>query len=1788
MAEDEISGLSAEITGDTTGLQAAFERAAGMYRAFDQKYGRLTVQITANVAPPSQQAVAATARAATEATARGGTAVAIPTALSAPTRQQAAVLREQTTRLLQAEAAGASIVPVFRAPSGAPGGIGGRFISPAQAASLTPQLDQALKTHDAQLATEVNAASQTARSNVRQSLVPIISRPQIAVPVANQIPEEEIRAQAQSRANALGRAVQFPTAAGIGRVFPTGRGGPVGAEGVESIGGVPLPPGARAFTRGNPQAEEEAARFRAENIQLRQAAGLTAPGGAWRNTPQAQAGNVSLVPIPLLNRMRELERSGPQSRETIERIKASIQQRGLDEPLGIDYSVADRAASLTEGHHRLIAAQELGYTALPAHVMRREGPLSGRSGKLPPLPVEQPIEPDEFGYVKGNFPPSRIFPPTRGIRGAQEAGAAPGLSEIVRSQAARITELEGQLGRGRPVQPGALFDPRLAATGSQFRAPAGARGAAGEAIGGRVVAAPTDTPAQQALRRVQTELTQNEETLTRARRTELTQTQQFLQQIVRLTPRQQIETAQTASLQRPAPGGAVQATELLRQAITGSLLPAPVYPAARVAPIVRPAIQVPVAAAGPAAPAPVTEEHLRAFANVPYGGRKVGELPREQQIKTIGSLLASGVPVPQVPRPLEEVAATGLPTAGEALPERAAQLPEIAEARAQRVTTAGEARVGSLRSTISSLFFTISGARGKVAELEDQQRDFTSKIVANIKEEENITKRLPAEHAAATAAIGEPEKFEKLNAQYELSGKRLGELRGQLPALREGLAGVNKELGALNTGGSALAASFAGGVIGGLAFSVAMQGVTAVVGLAAKALDPAIERVTGFTTLTNSLTDALSDQSRALKGNTELAVAASFAQSGLSESVAASIRPLIEQRTSLEAGGKALQDQIDQINAASQLQNQLRLAGTGQAVGFGQTPGAIPGISTGIGGFLNTPLFQTPGAIEQLARLTPQGAAQQRAIGGAAIGGGAGILGGALAGGVAGGIAGGGVFSLPAAGIGAILGGLAGAGIGAGTANGLPSIGLPGISGNPADFQRNLRSQAQTGQAAQDLSVFTLAIKDLDDAAKRGSPNVRDLGTAISGSTNQSQIDQTQKLLEALKVPEDQRENLKQAGFVLQNAFGGVQNVRQATQFFQGATRGAAIPAPQEALAQLREQTIPARQFQVQAQAAAQRDQLQAQIAIARAAQPFLPAGVTVPGGLSAVSSQITALIGNSIKGIDTIQAQRIEAGRVQIQNITSGLGPQAQAAAGADFTRIQQLGGQAAALQTGITQEQVGLQTAQYNEQIRQQKLALTDLAQITGRIGSIAGDNLGIYEKQAIVLGRQSAELTLQSQQLQLQSQSLQLQLAQRQLNFQVAVAGFAGGPGESPEEAALRQEAAKQQAAFAQKQLDIQKEQLTLGEKQVALAGRALPISFRIEDIQHNRDYITAVHALSLLERARQVTIDTAGAQEALQRIQAEIDASTADLNTYLQAGEQLIQGVISDAAGFIQQYKQSAETLEQSAAAFFSGTSTAFSSAFNTYLKNVTGQIINVTSQLAGVTTGGTPSRGFFAQTGYLGSVSNDTTFHAGEAGTEAVAVLAQPRDVTVHPTGAMQMTVGQAKGQTVGIVKNPPKFAEGYVGYIDHRSISETNRTNQVNNTARYATGYVGYVDRTSRLSDISRFSDIAHHAKGYVGYLSQRFADGYVGSMPAAPRYAEGYFGSMGSEPHYAAGFAGITSPQTMFSSSSGVTVNITITGNTIRSDEDIDKLAAKVSDIVTQRFGRTSSLLGFRLPSGS
>jgi hypothetical protein len=295
----------------------------------------------------------------------------------------------------------------------------------------------------------------------------------------------------------------------------------------------------------------------------------------------------------------------------------------------------------------------------------------------------------------------------------------------------------------------------------------------------------------------------------------------------------------------------------------------------------------------------------------------------------------------------------------------------------------------------------------------------------------------------------------------------------------------------------------------------------------------------------------------------------------------------------------------------------------------------------------------------------------------------------------------------------------------------------------------------------------------------------------------------------------------------------------------------------------------------------------------------------------------------------------------------------------------VQSVGAEMSKIQSGVNMEQAQYAAAQYTNEIRIAARSLTDIRQLTGQIGASAGDNLGIYERQNLLLGRQG--------------QQLQFMLSQRQINFQTAIAGFQV-PGLTPAEQNARVTEAKTEASYAQKQLDIQKK----------MFGNQV----KVVDIGNLRQAVDLTAQIGLLRQGRSITLDIAIKQESLTRLNKLQAALMAQVNTYVGAVDSLSAKNIANLA-----------EIEAATGSFIGTVGTmAAKAAYNTgralYL-GITGGVLGGTSGSGTWQSSGTSSRegshGHAA--GFLGTTSGTTDMTVGEAGSETVAVLRNPRSVT---------------------------------------------------------------------------------------------------------------------------------------------------------------------------------------------
>jgi hypothetical protein len=783
---------------------------------------------------------------------------------------------------------------------------------------------------------------------------------------------------------------------------------------------------------------------------------------------------------------------------------------------------------------------------------------------------------------------------------------------------------------------------------------------------------------------------------------------------------------------------------------------------------------------------------------------------------------------------------------------------------------------------------------------------------------------------------------------------------------------VNKRTVARN-----LAAGGVGVIAGTIIFSQGLKTVTNLLGAFNDEMARSIERGVGFVGTSNTMGKAIGDQVRALKGQADAAVAATAATTGMGAAVLDTIAPALKQRAIIEGGNKALGEQITLINSAAQLQTQQLQAQTGQAVGPLQPSGGVLGVTRSTGGLFNTPIGATPSIAEMLAQQSGASGGQgfiQATLGSLPfIGTGLENIFGARE------IKtpeeimtteGGGAQAFPAGG-------------GINLSAGLPmSEVAPSAVKLEQLFSPDIWDTFNKDQkeAAQQAAAFENSILGVVDAAERGGSAINFVKDKADGWTEALQ-DQSNAYLRAQGWGEDAVAVLDKFGYAMTDiAKVGRELGRQDLETFgQGVGIGATKMDPQLALQQMMQYQIPAIVANLQRQAQFQRQEmLPAQFALGQAATPYTPFPQTptimatqdLLGGRSAglfeadqeqakrYADYYQSVMGDAQEAID---AQRAK-GREQL--ILKGVDPK-------ELKQLEDFGVAIRDIQNRMTQKQTNLQVAEYTNSLFLSKRALGDSVDLWNAIHGTVKKTYGGLEGQNIVLSRQLQLLGFAQQ--------------QRGINFNMAVAGFMA-EGLTPEEIAARQDQAEYEAKIQQRQLNLSK---------------------RIAGNQYQQTFITAGRnvedqkaSIALMEEGRRIAQEVNDLQATLTFLTTQQSIVQGNINADLQAGMGVRQAELEILQQFESTMGSTANAAEDIAEAFKSAAKDA----------GLIGQVLGVLPG-TGVANPATKNRPQAA--GFLGSVKTATPMTVGEAGSETVAILRNPREMLATPSsggGSMNVSI----------------------------------------------------------------------------------------------------------------------------------------------------------------------------------
>lgn len=779
------------------------------------------------------------------------------------------------------------------------------------------------------------------------------------------------------------------------------------------------------------------------------------------------------------------------------------------------------------------------------------------------------------------------------------------------------------------------------------------------------------------------------------------------------------------------------------------------------------------------------------------------------------------------------------------------------------------------------------------------------------------------------------------NKVIELSTKRFGEFYGEATKAST----VLKSFGAAAIGGAA-----AGG-LGSLQFALGsvLAGpiMAAFQTIGTEVLGPAVDRIFGFQGVTSRVTGELAQQARANAGQANIAFAQKEAQTGLGPTAAAQIRQPITDRAQIEAGNQALQEQLDLFRAAQKIRAQ---------------GGPEAALSNNLSGFLGLSIGGQPSAEETINKLFDD-------------------------------VSTGGLSPASRAGRDRARADIEGqiatlnqqrdeaqqAGIG----TGILDDQIKGLQDRLADIDKTFDAlNTGTNKGAEALEFFSKQAKDVG----------ADIKAVFADQI--SDADRTKQVAA-----------LKGAGL---NRF--ATDVEAGRLAFTTQS-GQAITNPQQFIDQLFRYVTSAPKPSPEALIEANRDAISAQ-AEARftrlrlQTQTLLPTQVGIEGALNplpgpGVGINTEGLNPTQVKAVNTelgnmgkLFAQyndEVAKGQQQaIDFVTNGadvfgtgqkvggLGPQAGAEFATALKNAAGYAGQIQNIQIDQITKQADYAASQYAYQIGIAKRNLQDAKALTGDI--VGGNqNLGRIQREQFMLQRES--------------QALSLELSQRQINYQVALANFQA-PGLSSEEREARKQAAKIEAEYAQKQLDIQKQLFGLSGK-----GFEISASRNVQDL---------VGQLNLLEKGRVLNVETAVAEKKILYLTKLQEKENKKVEAYYSAAVEATNDVISLTQDLASQTGKSMSELARD--------------VIKAYVAVIRGIQDNL-YHAYGDQTYGNPGKaqddvfhaqgGVFNTSGMTRLTDRDVV---GEAGGETVAILSNPRPF--ESTGAGQIINIYVSGNTV--------------------------------------------------------------------------------------------------------------------------------------------------------------------------
>lgn len=903
-------------------------------------------------------------------------------------------------------------------------------------------------------------------------------------------------------------------------------------------------------------------------------------------------------------------------------------------------------------------------------------------------------------------------------------------------------------------------------------------------------------------------------------------------------------------------------------------------------------------------------------------------------------------------------------------PEHLARFENIMELTGQRTAQRGL----SGRSNIGGIFTSAFGGRGRTeARAQYAQASREYELLAP-KGEDAITHFTERLDTATHQQIFAESKLKAMNEQLGVSPKRLKEANQAVLDWQDNVDKSNASLQnaqsvrdradkALQRSQGGTLAQFGAIQFAGLSYQIGQQVAGFLASSAGSVMKPFLDTITGFQSTTARVTADLAKELPGVGGQTGILFAQQGIQAGLSAGAVQYLQQTLGASVNAKAAANAQGTKSDLFRAAA---------------GVGNAP---TGLDTGYGGLFGTSLFaqqlgggkgfgeQISGDLSALGGKTPQGPDllgnltkglnfltdpnYAAGVNQASVSHGGPTVGQSINSGIGGtiqGIA----NSNPYAGL--LLSNLTGA----------ASAIAPQLSGATPMGVGGGRFDPTFGVRGDNLKTVNAYLKDLNDTAGRGAKALGQANTATIQFFKTSADQQTAKD-RAVAAGNSSALSLAEQGFgVYQTGPGGKQTLATSDQInpaFAQIAQGTNIPDQAVVAAAARSQ-IKAQVAQNAASTAfsvggagsgsGAGGLIGGQFGLQLAANPFAAAG-------SGVAVNFQSKLAPQLKAVSDLQNKLSAEATSSITDMTQVVSQNMGSQAATQFTGyvddITKTGAAIMAITSGLANQQAAVGAAQYGNSLRIINRSIRDAKGLVTGQGATSGPNANLGAVQRL-------QFTLQQQ-----SEQLSIAQSQRQINFSVAAAGFQA-PGQTGEQRAANIAEAKYEASIAQKQLNIQKQQVPL-----ALTSFNVGATRSLVDLQAQKAINAQEYALSQEQVVAQKRVNALQMGMALSQQKAEkiLDGAVGNWNSALS--------IAAQAAG-----------------------------QYGYELSGILKDIRTGIDQALGVVPSGSTSQkdkgaGQNKATGAIFNTRGATDITVGEAQTETVAILRNPRAGSLGaPTG----------------------------------------------------------------------------------------------------------------------------------------------------------------------------------------